>query len=72
MEDIFSGCKTDEERKRLLSLTDYAKRTPLHLAATNGHIDMVKFLVKEGADIEEVCVALTPSPLLRVVCYLCV
>ena len=27
---------------------DYDKRTPLHLAASSGHLDIVKFLIKTG------------------------
>lgn len=29
---------------------DYDKRTPLHLAAAAGHIDIVKYLIEQGAD----------------------
>ena len=29
---------------------DYDKRTPLHLAAAAGHLDIVKYLIEQGAD----------------------
>lgn len=29
-----------------LNLGDYDKRTPLHLAAATGHLDIIKFLVE--------------------------
>ena len=36
--------KTDPE---LLNKHDYDKRTALHLAAAEGHIELVKFIVKQ-------------------------
>jgi glutaminase len=30
---------------------DYDKRTPLHIAAADGHIKLVKFLVRKGANV---------------------
>jgi glutaminase len=36
--------KTDTE---LLNKHDYDKRTALHLAAAEGHIDLVNFIVKK-------------------------
>jgi len=36
--------KTDP---KLLNKHDYDKRTALHLAAAEGHIDLVKFIVKQ-------------------------
>ena len=30
---------------------DYDKRTPLHLASTEGYYDVVEFLCKHGADV---------------------
>jgi len=33
-----------------LNSGDYDKRTCLHLAAAAGHIDIVKFLIENGAD----------------------
>jgi ankyrin repeat protein len=30
---------------------DYDKRTPLHIAAADGHLKVVKFLVRKGADV---------------------
>ena len=53
-----------ESRDALFRITDYAGRTPLHLAATNGHLEMVKFLVQEGAPLEEVwlcCIVLVET-----------
>ena len=32
---------------------DYDKRTPLHLAASEGHFDVVKILVENGAILKE-------------------
>jgi hypothetical protein len=30
---------------------DYDKRTPLHIAAADGHLKVVKFLVRKGASV---------------------
>jgi len=32
---------------------DYDKRTPLHLAAAAGHMDIVKYLVDNGAEVNQ-------------------
>ena len=34
-----------------LSLHDYDKRFALHLAASEGHLDVVKWLVENGCDV---------------------
>ena len=36
-----------------VNLSDYDKRTPLHLAASEGHFDVVKLLVEHGAILKE-------------------
>jgi len=36
-----------------VNLCDYDKRTPLHLAASEGHIEIVKVLLENGAQIKE-------------------
>ena len=36
--------------KRLLDMGDYDKRCPLHLAAAEGHVDMLKYLLSKGID----------------------
>jgi ankyrin repeat protein len=33
------------------SAADYDHRTALHLAAAEGHLDVIKFLVQQGADV---------------------
>ena len=33
-----------------LSASDYDKRSTLHLAASNGHLDIVKYLIANGRD----------------------
>lgn len=35
-----------------ITIADYDRRSPLHLATSNGHLDAVRFLVSIGADIE--------------------
>lgn len=34
-----------------LSRGDYDKRTPMHLAAINGYIEIVEYLVEQGYDV---------------------
>ena len=34
-----------------LNISDYDGRTPLHLAASEGHLEVVKYLVNKGVDI---------------------
>lgn len=34
------------------SVADYDKRTPLHLACAEGHLDVAEFLVSKGADLD--------------------
>src|SRR5690606_4463750 len=36
---------------KLVNISDYDKRTPLHLAASSGHLHVVEYLVSQGADI---------------------
>ena len=37
----------------MMDFCDYDKRTPLHLAAAEGHTDVVKFLIEDcGVDAE--------------------
>ena len=36
-----------------VNVGDYDKRTPLHLAASEGHFDVVKILVENGAILKE-------------------
>ena len=37
-----------------LNLGDYDKRTAIHLAASEGNYEMVKWLVENGADVNAV------------------
>ncbi|CAF1471981.1 unnamed protein product, partial [Rotaria sordida] len=37
-----------------INLKDSQKRTPLHLAVVKGHIDIVRYLVEEGAKLDVV------------------
>ena len=34
-----------------VNFCDYDKRTPLHLASSEGHVEIVKFLLKNGAKL---------------------
>ena len=36
-----------------VNCADYDKRTPLHLAVSEGHVQVVDFLLKKGAKITE-------------------
>ena len=36
----------------MVSVKDESNMTPLHLAALEGHLDVVEFLVRRGADID--------------------
>ena len=40
-----------EERPTLVNFRDYDRRTALHIAASEGHVDICKYLVKKGARI---------------------
>jgi serine/threonine protein kinase len=40
-----------QERPSLVNFRDYDFRTPLHLAASEGHVDICRFLVAKGARI---------------------
>jgi len=37
--------------KRVLEGRDEFQNTPLHLASGNGHLEVVKFLVSQGANV---------------------
>ena len=39
------------ERPHLVNFRDYDFRTPLHLAASEGHVDICRFLVRKGARV---------------------
>jgi ankyrin repeat protein len=49
---------------------DYDKRTPLHIAAADGHLKVVKFLVRKGASVnaEDRCGRLLLHHLLAAPC----
>lgn len=40
-----------QERPHLVNFRDYDFRTPLHLAASEGHVDICRFLVSRGARV---------------------
>lgn len=40
-----------QERPHLVNFRDYDFRTPLHLAASEGHVDICRFLVEKGARV---------------------
>lgn len=39
------------KRRQLINFRDYDRRTPLHIAASEGHLDLCQFLVKNGAQL---------------------
>ena len=43
---------TEGRGKRTINCNDVNERTPLHLAAQEGHDDLVEFFLKRGARIE--------------------
>lgn len=45
---INPGEADDQVVRRILNMGDYDRRTPLHLAAAEGHVEMVEFLLKVG------------------------
>jgi prolyl 4-hydroxylase len=56
---LAAGGKTDEliqmieDRKHLVNAKDYNGWTPLHEGARAGHMDVVRYLVDKGADLNE-------------------
>jgi serine/threonine protein kinase len=40
-----------QERPALVNFRDYDFRTPLHLAASEGHVDLVRYLIMKGARV---------------------
>jgi ankyrin repeat protein len=40
----------EEEKKKLINVQNEQGNTPLHWAALNGHLEVVKALVQNGAD----------------------
>ena len=47
-----AGLRTQHERmKECIHFRDYDKRGALHLAASEGHLDVVKWLVENGCDV---------------------
>lgn len=49
--DVVAVRKLLEEDKTLVQAIDYDKRTPLHVAALHGWIDVAKCLIEYGADV---------------------
>ncbi|VDK53364.1 unnamed protein product [Anisakis simplex] len=43
----------------ILSAVDYNGRSPLHVAASSGHTDVVLYLLKHGANVHARCILLT-------------
>ena len=43
-----------QDRPNLVNFRDYDKRTPLHVAASEGHLDICRYLVEKGARINRV------------------
>lgn len=43
--------KLVEERPTLVNFRDYDRRTALHIAASEGHVEICRFLIKKGARI---------------------
>jgi ankyrin repeat protein len=43
--------KVLEERPALVNFRDYDRRTPLHIAASEGHVGICHFLIKKGARV---------------------
>lgn len=43
--------KTLEERPKLVNFRDYDRRTALHIAAAEGHVEICRFLIKKGARV---------------------
>ena len=50
--DLESVKKLIESDNTLLEIGNYLSYTPLHIATFYGHIDIIKYLVECGADIE--------------------
>ena len=40
-----------EERPALVNFRDYDRRSPLHIAASEGHVDICKYLIRKGARV---------------------
>ena len=44
-------CLKNDRHIAMISMIYQIKRTPLHLASVNGHLEVVKCLLSSGADI---------------------